>query len=472
MIYIIHASSHICNHNLKNNFKNEIANNWQYVISIKLSKIALLSIKYVEGFFYKSSINHHTERTGIRQMKKQVLNVRRITAFGLALGIFALMFMWAPIKVNAAPNETQSEEQQAPAQPTDSLGLTAKSAVLMNAETGRIIYSVNENQQLPEASITKVMTMLLVFEAYDAGKIKMDDRVTCSEYAAFMGGSQIWLEPGETMTVHELIKAALVGSANDACVALGEHIAGSNDAFVSMMNQRAEELGMTNTFYCNCTGLDADGHVTSARDIAVASAELLRHEEVLQYTGIWMDSLRDGKLQLTNTNKLIKHYNGAIGLKTGTTSKAGCCISAAARRDGMTMIAVILGAPDSKSRFADAKKLLDYGFAKCELVDVSEIEIELPEIPVVGGIEKTIGTYADISGSVLTEKGKGKAIKAVVELPDSIEAPVETGQPIGVVNLVLDGEIIGSYDICSDRASDKVTFGAAFGELFRGLFAG
>ncbi len=172
-------------------------------------------------------------------MKKQVLNVRRITAFGLALGIFALMFMWAPIKVNAAPNETQSEEQQAPAQPTDSLGLTAKSAVLMNAETGRIIYSVNENQQLPEASITKVMTMLLVFEAYDAGKIKMDDRVTCSEYAASMGGSQIWLEPGETMTVHELIKAALVGSANDACVALGEHIAGSNDAFVSMMNQRA-----------------------------------------------------------------------------------------------------------------------------------------------------------------------------------------------------------------------------------------
>ena len=340
----------------------------------------------------------------------------------------------------------------------------------MNAETGRILYSVNENQQLPEASITKIMTMLLVFEAYDEGKIKMDDAVTCSEYAASMGGSQIWLEPGETMTVDELIKAALVGSANDACVALGEHIAGSNEAFVSMMNARAEELGMTDTFYCNCTGLDADGHVTSARDIAIASAELLRHDKVTDYTRIWMDTLRDGKLQLTNTNKLIRHYNGAIGLKTGTTSKAGCCISAAARRDGMTLIAVILGAPDSKSRFADARKLLDHGFAGYELTDVSEIEIDLPEISVVGGMEKTVGTYADVAGYVLTGKGKGKQIEAVVELPGSIEAPVEAGQPIGIVRLVLDGENVGQYDICSDRASEKVTFSAAFHELFRGLF--
>ncbi len=381
-----------------------------------------------------------------------------------ALAVWIVLWTVCPLHVFAETPQTES------AQPTDSLGLTSKSAVLMNAETGKILYSVNSNEQLPEASITKIMTMLLVFEAYDAGKIKMDDTVTCSEYAASMGGSQIWLEPGETMTVHELIKAALVGSANDACVALGEHIAGSNEAFVSMMNQRAEELGMNDTFYCNCTGLDADGHVTSARDIAVASAELLTHSEVLGYTGIWTDTLRDGKLQLTNTNKLIKHYNGAIGLKTGTTSKAGCCISAAARRDSMTMIAVILGAPDSKSRFADAKKLLDYGFAKYELVDAADIRPELSEVSVVGGIEKTVGAYADISGMVLTEKGKGKEIKTVVELPDSLDAPVEEGQPIGRVNLVLDGEIIGSYDICSDRASEKVTFSAAFNELLRGLF--
>ncbi len=416
-------------------------------------------------------------------MNHTTLWIKRITAFALALGIFGAIMGREGIQAYAAPEQTGQEQtsrepsvsektkENESRQPSDSLGLTAKAAVLMNAETGRIIWSVNENQQLPEASITKIMTMLLVFEALDDGKIAMENSVTCSEYAASMGGSQIWLEPGETMTVHELIKAALVGSANDACVALGEHIAGSNEAFVSMMNARAEELGMTDTFYCNCTGLDADGHVTSAKDIAVASAELLRHEKVLEYTGIWMDTLRDGKLQLTNTNKLIKHYNGAIGLKTGTTSKAGCCISAAARRDGMTMIAVILGAPDSKSRFADARKLLDYGFAKCELTDVSEIEVELPEIPVKGGIEKTVGAYADISGSVLTEKGKGKEIKAVVELSESLDAPVEVGQPIGLVRLVLDGETIGQYDICSDRASEKVTFAAAFHELLRGLFA-
>lgn len=411
-------------------------------------------------------------------MNKIYFYIRKATAIALAAGLFFAVSARNELTVYASPAQAQQEQTAAEqtkesdkTQPADSMGLTAKAAVLMNAETGRIIYSVNENQQLPEASITKIMTMLLVFEAIDDGTVRMDDTVTCSEYAASMGGSQIWLEPGETMTVHELIKAALVGSANDACVALGEHIAGSNEAFVSMMNARAEELGMTDTFYCNCTGLDAEGHVTSAKDIATASAALLRHEKVLDYTGIWMDTLRDGKLQLTNTNKLIKHYNGAIGLKTGTTSKAGCCISAAARRDGMTMIAVILGAPDSKSRFADARKLLDHGFAKYELTDVSEIEVELPEIPVTGGMEKKVGAYADIAGSVLTEKGKGKEIKAVVELPESLEAPVEVGQPIGVVRLVLDGETIGQYDVCSDRASERVTFSAAFRELLRGLVA-
>ncbi len=402
---------------------------------------------------------------------KKMISKKKLASLAIAIGLLAAIVCYPPLTATAAPDESNTASKSSPEQPADSLGLTAKAAVLMNSETGRIIYSVNENQQLPEASITKIMTMLLVFESLDSGKITMEESVTCSEYAASMGGSQIWLEPGETMTVHELIKAAFVGSANDACVALGEHIAGSNEAFVSMMNARAEELGMTDTFYCNCTGLDAEGHVTSAKDIAIASAALLEHENVLGYTTIWMDTLRDGKLQLTNTNKLIKHYNGAIGLKTGTTSKAGCCISAAARRDGMTMIAVILGAPDSKSRFADARKLLDYGFSRCELTDVSQIEVELPEIPVTGGIEKTIGAYADISGRILTDKGKGKEIKAVVELPESIEAPVEIGQPIGVVRLVLDGETISEYDVCSDRASEKVTFGAAFNELLRGLFA-
>lgn len=365
--------------------------------------------------------------------------------------------------VKAAVTETPSSSTNNP------MELTAKAAVLMNAETGQIVYALNSQQQLPEASITKIMTMLLVFEAYDAGKLSMDETVTCSEYAASMGGSQIWLEPGEEMSVHDLIKAALVGSANDACVALGEHIAGSNEAFVSMMNDRAEELGMINTFYVNCTGLDAEGHVTSAQDIAIASSELLKHKEVLEFTGIWMDTLRGGELQLTNTNKLIKQYNGAIGLKTGTTSQAGCCISAAARRDDMTMIAVVLGAPDSKSRFADAKKLLDYGFANWELADVSQIEVELPEIPVTNGMEKKVGAFVQIKGKVLTEKGKSKDIKVKTELPETLEAPIELGQTIGKVRFTLGSETIGEYDICADRGSEKITFGSAIMELLKGI---
>lgn len=408
----------------------------------------------------------------------KITRIKRKTAAALAmLTALALSFTMtcgSMLRVYAANEQadtaaTSPAAETSDAQAKDPLGLTAKAAVLMNAETGQIVYALNSQQQLPEASITKIMTMLLIFEALDAGKLTLEETVTCSEYAASMGGSQIWLEPGEQMTVHELIKAALVGSANDACVALGEHLAGSNEAFVSLMNDRAEELGMTGTFYVNCTGLDAEGHVTTAQDIAFASAELLRHEKVLEYTGIWMDTLRGGELQLTNTNKLIKQYNGAIGLKTGTTSQAGCCISAAARRDGMTMIAVILGAPDSKSRFGDAKKLLDYGFANWELTDVSQINVELPEIPVTGGIEPQVGTYAEIVGQLLTEKGKGKDITATVELPETLEAPVEMGQPIGRVKLSLGGKTVGTFDICADRTSEKVSFGAALTELLRGM---
>ncbi len=391
---------------------------------------------------------------------------RKIAAAFTALCIFC-----STVSVNAyAAPENSADTQENTAQSADNpLSLTAKAAVLMNAETGQIVYSLNSQEQLPEASITKVMTMLLIFEAYDAGKIKMDEMVTCSEYAASMGGSQIWLEPGEQMTVDQLIKAAFVGSANDACVALGEHLAGSNEAFVSMMNQRAEELGMVNTFYVNCTGLDAEGHVTSAQDIAIVSAELLRHEEVLNYTTIWMDTLRNGELQLSNTNKLLKQYSGAIGLKTGTTSQAGCCISAAAKRDNMTMIAVILGAPDSKSRFGDAKKLLDYGFANWELADTSQLTVDLPEVAVTNGMEKKVGAYVDMLGNVLVEKGKAKDIRVNVDIAESLEAPVSIDQCIGKVTLMLGNETLGSYDIRADRGSEKITFSSAFGELLKGL---
>lgn len=396
---------------------------------------------------------------------------RKITAVFLALTMLCCVFSF---NAYAAPdNSTQSNDNSTQSSDTSDnpLSLTAKAAVLMNSETGQIVYALNSQTQLPEASITKVMTMLLIFEAYDAGKIKMDEMVTCSEYAASMGGSQIWLEPGEQMTVSELIKAAFVGSANDACVALGEHLAGSNEAFVSMMNQRAEELGMVNTFYVNCTGLDAEGHVTSAQDIAIVSAELLKHEEVLKYTTIWMDTLRGGELQLSNTNKLLKQYSGTIGLKTGTTSQAGCCISAAAKRDNMTMIAVILGAPDSKSRFSDAKKLLDYGFANWELADTSQMTVDLPEVPVTNGMEKTVGAYVDMVGNVLVEKGKAKDIRVDVNIAESLEAPVTLDQQIGKVTLMLGNEPLTSFDICADRGSEKITFSSTFGELFKGLIA-
>lgn len=393
----------------------------------------------------------------------------KITAAFLALAMLCCVFSF---NAYAAPdNSTQSNDNDSQTSDTtdNPLSLTAKAAVLMNAETGQIVYALNSQNQLPEASITKVMTMLLIFEAYDAGKIKMDEMVTCSEYAASMGGSQIWLEPGEQMSVNDLIKAAFVGSANDACVALGEHLAGSNEAFVSMMNQRAEELGMVNTFYINCTGLDAEGHVTSAQDIAIVSAELLKHEEVLKYTTIWMDTLRNGELQLSNTNKLLKQYSGTIGLKTGTTSQAGCCITAAAKRDNMTMIAVILGAPDSKSRFSDAKKLLDYGFANWELADTSQMTVDLPEVAVTNGMEKKVGAYVDMIGNVLVEKGKAKDIRVDVDIAESLEAPVTLDQPIGKVTLVLGNEPLASFDICADRNSEKITFSSAFGELFKGL---
>ncbi len=389
----------------------------------------------------------------------------------IAASLTALLIFCGSFSFNAyaAPDNASQTAENTSQSAENPLNLTAKSAVLMNGETGQIVYSLNSQTQLPEASITKVMTMLLIFEAYDAGKIKMDEMVTCSEYAASMGGSQIWLEPGEQMTVDELIKAAFVGSANDACVALGEHLAGSNEAFVSMMNQRAEELGMINTFYVNCTGLDAPGHVTSAQDIAIVSAELLKHEDVLKYTTIWMDTLRNGELQLSNTNKLLKQYSGTIGLKTGTTSQAGCCISAAAKRDNMTMIAVVLGCPDSKNRFGDAKKLLDYGFANWELADTSKLSVDLPEVAVTNGMEKKVGAYVDMAGNVLVEKGKAKDIRVNVDIAESIEAPVSLDQCIGKVTLMLGNEKLGSYDILTDRGSEKITFSSAFGELIKGI---
>ncbi len=353
----------------------------------------------------------------------------------------------------------------------ETLGLSAKAAILMNAETGEVLYEYNADERLPEASITKVMTLLLVFEAIDAGKITYDDEVRCSAHAAGMGGSQIWLEEGETMTVDELLKAAVVGSANDASVALAEHVAGSHESFVVMMNDRARQLNMTQTSYKNCTGLDAEGHLTSALDVAIVSAELLKHKDILNYSTIWMDTLRNGELELANTNKLLRRYPDAIGLKTGTTSQAGCCISAAARREGMTLIAVVMGAPNSKSRFADAEALLDYGFANWEVAAVTDYMPQTAAIKVKAGVERTLPTAAMLEGYVLIEKGRKADIKAVVSYDGELTAPVAAGQTVGTVQLTLDGRVLGEYKVIAVSGTERVNFSKAFFCLLESLLS-
>lgn len=366
---------------------------------------------------------------------------------------------------------TPPEDQAAPASAQIPAGqeLSCKSAILMEMSTGSVLYEMNADERLPEASITKIMTMLLVFEALDSGRLSFNEQVTCSEYAASMGGSQIWLEPGETMSVHELIKAVFVGSANDAAVALAEHIAGSHESFVALMNARAAELGMTGTAYKNCTGLDAPGHLTTARDIAIASCELLRHDSVKEYSTIWMDSLRGGELELVNTNKLVRYYSGITGLKTGTTSQAGCCVAATAERDGMPLVAVILGAPNSKSRFADASRLLDMGYAACELLPIASLEVELPELAVKKGMEKSVPLCADLSGGVVIPKGRRADITTAVDIAPEVTAPVEYGQIAGTVTVSLDGEPLGVYNILTDNQTRKITFVSVFSLLIDGL---
>ncbi|MBQ6796378.1 MAG: D-alanyl-D-alanine carboxypeptidase [Clostridia bacterium] len=352
------------------------------------------------------------------------------------------------------------------------LELDCKACVLMEADTGEVLYSSNENERLPEASITKVMTMLLVFEALDSGVISYSDVVACSEYAASMGGSQIWLEPGEEMTVYDLIKAAMVGSANDASVVLAEKIAGTHEAFVAMMNERAQQLGMTQTAYKNCTGLDAEGHLTSAYDVAIVSRELLRHERVRGFSTIWMDSLRNGELGLTNTNKLVRYYDGCTGLKTGTTSQAGCCVAATAERDGMELIAVVMGAPNSKTRFSCAQKLLDYGFAGYELADLSQMDIKTKPIPVLSGMEKSVGTQLVMEGSVLVPKGRAGDIVTQVNIAKDVCAPVEQGQTVGTISVYLDGKLLGEFNITTTHSVGKITFGRIFYIMLEELLKG
>lgn len=344
-----------------------------------------------------------------------------------------------------------------------SLGINARAYALMDVNTGTLITGNNEDEQLYPASVTKIMSLLLVMEAIEGGKMTLDMEITCSASAAEKGGSQIWLEAGEVMTVNDLLKATVVYSANDACCLLGEVVAGSEQAFCDLMNKKAEELGMTNTHFDNCTGLDDDTttHKTTARDIAVMSRALLRYPLIREYTGIWMDTLRNGQTQLVNTNKIIRTYPGATGLKTGTTSKAGCCVSASAERDGLELIAVVLGADNSKERFSGAKELLDYGFSNYEIYipDSSGLYPEFADV--AHGIVQKVRLEHRECGDFLVNKGIKNSIKTEVTLNNELEAPVEKGSIVGEITYKYNNEILGISEIITAEEAKRMTFSNA-----------
>ena len=352
------------------------------------------------------------------------------------------------------------------------LGLNAKSAILMEESTGNILYESNPDERLPIASVTKVMTMLLIMEAVDSGKISLDDMVTVSENAMSYGGSTMFLETGEQLTVNDMLKGIAVASANDGCVAMAEHLAGSESAFVDMMNEKAKELGMENTHFMNTNGLDEDDHYSSARDVAIMSRELMKHETIFNYTSIWMDTLRGGKFQLANTNKLIRFYDGANGLKTGSTSKALCCLSAATKRNDMQLIAVVLGAPTSAERFASAKSLLDYGFANYAVNTQITAGDEVQKIAVEKGVDKEVGVVAGDSCSTLVKKGQEDNITKEIKIDETITAPIEAGQKIGTMTISRDGEVIADIDLNALSAVEKKGIGLIIKDFFATIFFG
>ena len=350
------------------------------------------------------------------------------------------------------------------------LDIKAKSVVLMEPNTGKVLYESNSDEKLPPASITKIMSLLLVMEAIDRGDISLETVVTASEHACSMGGSQIWLEPGETMTVNDLLKAAVIASANDACVALGETVAGSEEGFVALMNERANELGMTNTHFVNCTGLDAEEHLTTAYDVALMSSALIKHDLIKDYSTVWMETLRDGNSELVNTNKLVRFYEGTTGLKTGTTSTAKYCLSATAERNGVELVAVVMAGESSNDRFNGAKKLLDYGFANYNYSSIEAGIEENTELEVLKGTEKTVEIQPQGTLNVLLPKSASGKIERKTVLSENVTAPVKKGDILGTVTVTLDGEQLGEIPLVANEDVGRLTLGVTFAMILKGLF--
>ena len=402
-------------------------------------------------------------------------NLALLCAGVLCFWLFALAYGTAggaglrAVMEQPEPAAAQAEQETAaPAQ--SGLSLNCRAAILIEPGTGRVLYEKSPDETMPIASITKLMTLLLTFEAIHEGKLTTETLVPVSEHAYHMGGSQIWLEPGEQFTLDEMLRAICVSSANDAAVAVAELVGGSEPVFVERMNARAAELGMEHTTFRNACGLDTEGHLSTARDVAALSRYLLNTcPEILHYTGIWTDSLRGGQTQLVNTNKLLRRYSGITGLKTGTTSGAGVCISASAERDGLTLIAVVLGAPSSADRFNAATALLDYGFANYAAAPLPQMQRPLV-LAVKHSTESSVPLdYSALPETILTEKGAAASLRAELTVPETLEAPVERGRSVGKAAVYEGDALLAEYDVCAAADAPLLTFGAALEQLWQSL---
>lgn len=383
-------------------------------------------------------------------------SIRRVTRHVLSVVLaLALMLSHLPLSV-------QAEE---------AFSVPAPAALLMDYDSGSVLYEQGGHEQRPCASITKVMTLCLVFEALEDGRLAYDKELTASAHAASMGGSDIWLTEGESMSVDDLIKATVIMSANDAAVVLAEAVSGSEEAFISEMNRKAQELGMNDTVFKNCNGLDEEGHLTSAYDVALMSRELMKYEKIYDYTLTWIDYLRDGETQLVNTNKMIKNYNGILGLKTGTTTNAGSCIAAAAERENLTMIAIVLGAESSDIRFKNAALLLDYGFANWKVTIPQNPDLD--RVAVTGGLAREVKVVpAEKAPKLLLKAGEQADAETRVTLAETLEAPILSGDVVGRIDYVSNGETIGSVDIVAAFDIEKLSFESSFFSLLQSLFCG
>ncbi len=389
--------------------------------------------------------------------------------------LFSLIIIISPLKILASDGYSEVETKAEITEKNESaetagevLSLNAPSCILMDENTGKVLFEKNPDERRPCASITKVMTLILTFEAIEEGKFTYSDMLTASAHASSMGGSDIWLKEGESMSVDDLIKATVVMSANDAAVVLAEAVAGSEEAFVIMMNEKAKSLGMNNTTFKNCNGLDEDGHLTTARDVAIMSCELLKHEKIFDYTNIWIDYVRDGQTQLVNTNKLIKSYKGITGLKTGTTGQAKSCIAASAMRDKLSLVAVVLGADSTDYRFKDAAALLNFGFANYKITS--------PEVPLIENVSVFSGMKKDVplkivgTPEILVSNNEQSEIKCEVKLNENIEAPIKAGDKLGEIIYTLNKNEVCRLPVEAADSVERISFKAVFMKMLEVFF--